>query len=108
MAEAKARLVDDWLDEHGLLSEEGEPRSANTLSDRLHARAAHLRSTMGLDPVSFAKLLATFAGVPGGEDALDALKREGARLVEARSTALPAEATVRAAETTAQTAEDRL
>jgi len=88
--EAKAALVDRWLDEHGLLTDDGDPRPANSLSDRLHARAITLRSQLGFDPVSFAKLLATFAGVPGGEDALSALKAEGARLVEARSAALPA------------------
>jgi hypothetical protein len=88
--EAKAALVDTWLDEHGLLDDEGVPFPANALSDRLHARAITLRGQLGLDPVSFAKLLATFGGVPGGEDALEALKAEGKRLVEARSQTLPA------------------
>jgi len=88
IVEAKSRLVDDWLDEHGLLDDDGVPLAANGLADRLAARAITLRGQLGLDPVSFAKLLATFAGVPGGEDALEALKREGARLVEARSGAL--------------------
>jgi hypothetical protein len=88
VAEAKAAVVDAWLDEHGLLTDDGEPRPANALSDRLHARANSLRGVLGLDPVSFSKLLATFAGVPGGEDALAALRAEGRRLVEARS-ALP-------------------
>jgi hypothetical protein len=85
VAEAKAHLVDEWLDEHGLLDADGVPFPANALADRLHARCITLRSQLGLDPVSFAKLLATFAGVPGGEDALEALKVEGRRLVEARS-----------------------
>jgi len=84
VAEAKAALVDAWLDEHGLLDDDGVPHPANALSDRLHGRAMALRTQLGLDPVSFAKLLATFAGVPGGEDALEALKVEGRRLVEAR------------------------
>lgn len=89
VAEAKCQLVDAWLDDHGLLDGEGVPFPANALSDRLHARCITLRSQLGLDPVSFAKLLATFAGVPGGEDALEALKAEGKRLVEARTEALP-------------------
>ena len=84
-AEAKLSLVDEWLDEHGLLDEHGIPHPANGLSDRLHARAITLRGQLGLDPVSLAKLLATFAGVPGGEDALEALKAEGRRLVEERA-----------------------
>jgi hypothetical protein len=93
VAEAKAVLVDTWLDEHGLLDDHGVPHPANALADRLHARAITLRGQLGLDPTSFAKLLATFAAVPGGEDALEALKAEGRRLIEARSvaatTALP-------------------
>lgn len=91
-AEAQASLVDAWLDEHGLLTDDGTPRPANALADRLHGRAQALRGQLGLDPVSFARLLATFAGVPGGDDALDALRAEGRRLVEARSAALPATA----------------
>jgi hypothetical protein len=39
--------------------------------------------------VAFARLLATFAGVAGGEDALEALKAEGRKLIEARAPALP-------------------
>jgi hypothetical protein len=88
VAEAKAQLVDAWLDEHGLLDDDGAPRPANNLADRLHGRAANLRAAMGLDPASFARLLATFSGVVGGEDALAALKREGARLIEAHTAAL--------------------
>jgi len=90
-AEAKAELVDVWLDEHGLLTSEGVPHPANALSDRLHARAVTLRGQLGFDPESFAKLLATFAGIPGGEDALEDLRAEGRRLVDARDRdALPA------------------
>jgi hypothetical protein len=89
ITEAKIALVDQWLDEHGLLTDDGDPRPANALADRLHARAITLRGQLGLDPVSFAKLLATFAGVPGAESALDALKAEGRRLVEARTAVLP-------------------
>ena len=93
VAEAKAALVDRWLDEHGLLDDDGNPHPANALADRLHARAITLRGQLGLDPSSFSKLLATFAGVPGAEDALEALKAEGRALIEARSsvpaTALP-------------------
>ncbi|MGD0747726.1 MAG: hypothetical protein ABSB68_07940 [Acidimicrobiales bacterium] len=90
-AEAKASLVDLWLDEHGLLDGDGNPHAANALADRLHGRAITLRGQLGLDPVAFAKLLATFAAVPGGEDALEALKAEGRRLIEARSS-MPATA----------------
>jgi len=90
VAEAKARLVDRWLDEHGLLTAHGVPRPANALADRLHARAQSLRAQCGLDPTAFARLLATFSLVPdGAPDALAALRAEGARLIAARSAALP-------------------
>jgi len=83
-AEAKAELVDRYLDEHGLLNADGVPHPANALSDRLHARAITLRGQLGFDPVSFAKLLSTFAQLPGGESALEALVEEGRRLIAAR------------------------
>jgi hypothetical protein len=83
VAEAKARIVDDWLNDHDIMEPEAAP--ANALSDRLHARAGALRPRLGLDAEALSKLLATFAGVPGAEDALDALKAEGRRLIEARS-----------------------
>jgi hypothetical protein len=87
--EAQSQLVDAWIDEVGPLTAKGGPRAAMALSDRLHARAASLRARLGLDPQSMSKLLATFAGVPGSEDALAALRAEGRALVEARAT-LPA------------------
>ena len=87
--EAQSYLVNQWLDEHGLLDAKGRPHPATAYADRLHARASKLRSQLGLDPVVFARLLATFAGVAGGEDALEALKAEGRKLIEARAPALP-------------------
>jgi phage terminase small subunit len=85
VTEAKAHLVDAWLDEHGLLDAKGVPHPANALADRLASRCITLRSQLGLDPTSFARLLATFANVGGGEDALAALKAEGRKLMEARA-----------------------
>jgi hypothetical protein len=89
VAEAKARLVDRYLDEAGQLNARNQPRPAAVYADRMHARAERLRARLGLDVVSFGGLLATFAGLPGGEDALEALRTEGRRLVDARD-ALPA------------------
>jgi len=89
IAEAKARLVDAWLDEAGQLDGKHHPRPAAVYADRLHARADRLRQRLGLDVVAFGGLLATFATLPGGEDALEALRSEGRRLVEASAAALP-------------------
>jgi hypothetical protein len=91
VVEAKLALVNNWLDIHGLLDDDGVPRPASMLADRLTFRAMSLRSALGLDPTSFARLLATFAGVPGdaGEDALDALRAEGHKILARRATVTP-------------------
>lgn len=102
-AEARAQLVADWLDERGDLDDDGEPRPAATYSLRLEASAAAKRAALGLDPMSFAKLLATFSGSAGADDVLEALRAEGAAILAARSPeALPAGG---AAETGAQVPE---
>lgn len=90
-AEAQATLIGEWLDEHGLLDDEGEPRPAATYSLRLEASAAAKRQALGLDPLSFAKLLQTFTGTRGTDDVLESLQAEGAAILTARSPeALPA------------------
>ena len=83
--EAQSQLVDAWIDEVGPLTAKGGPRAAMALSDRLHSRAESLRARLGLDPASMSKLLATFSAVPGGGDALEALRTEGRRLIDARA-----------------------
>ena len=88
-AEARAHLLDVWLDEKatavnpGDLDDAGVPRPAALLADRMHTRAAHLRATLGLDPQAMARLLASFSVVSGGDDVLAALRAEGAALVAA-------------------------
>ncbi len=92
-AEAKAHLIDAWLEEQateelpGAL-DDGGVRSAALFAERLHARAESLRSRLALDLTSFSRIFATFAAVPGGEDALELLKAEGRRLVQAREASL--------------------
>lgn len=87
VAEAQARLVDAWLDRRGLLDAKGVPRPATVLSDRLHRRAAHLRSQLGLTPAGLARLLASFGGVPGGDDVLQRLIAEGRKVLDAHEAA---------------------
>jgi hypothetical protein len=86
-AEAKARLADDYTDEHGLFNAKGVPRPATLLADRLHARADTLRRELGLSPASFSRLIATFAAAPGSEaaEALEQLKAEGRAALAARN-----------------------
>lgn len=86
--EAQLHLVLEWLDEVGPLDAEGVPRPATTLLARLESQSQSLRAELGLSPLSLAKLLGAFttAVTVGGDDggALDALKAEGRRFVEAR------------------------
>lgn len=69
--EARVQLVSEWLGDHGgdlyaaqvpvgskgdTITVEGEVRSASLLLNRLEARAESLRSKLGLDPLSRARL----------------------------------------------------
>lgn len=83
--EAQLQLVLDWLDEHGPLDDEGEPRGATNLQLKLESSAANLRATLGLDPQSWARLLASFAaaGDPADEGRRQLLE-VGRRLLEAQ------------------------
>ena len=88
--EAQLQLVMSWLDEHGPLDDHGEPRPATTLLARLESQAQSLRAELGLSPLALAKLLGAFTSAPAGtdDDALEALKAEGRRIVEARAATL--------------------
>lgn len=93
--EAQLQLVMTWLDEHGPLDKDGEPRPATSLLSRLEAHARELRNDLGLSPLSLAKLLSALEAAPAGTDdrGLDGLKAEGSRIIAARTAALEAEAT---------------
>ena len=93
--EAQATLISNWLDEVGLLDDEGNPRPASDRLDRLESRAQSLRSDLAETPASMARLLSqltTTAAQTGAVDALEALKSEGRALV-ARFEAATAEVT---------------
>lgn len=102
--EAQLQLVMAWLDDHGPLDDDGEPRPATALLARLESQAQSLRAELGLSPLALAKLLGAFTSAPActDDDALEALKAEGRRIVEARAGQLAASVPGLAA----QTAED--
>ena len=85
--EAQLQLVHDWLNEHGPLDSDGNPRPATALLARLESQAQSLRAELGLSPLALAKLLGAFTSAPAGsdDDALEKLKREGAAIVAARA-----------------------
>lgn len=83
-------LVTDWLDDHGILDERGNPRPAANYLERLEVRAANARARLGLDPLSLAKLLGTLtatAVASGDDQALEQLRAEGARIIALREAA---------------------
>jgi hypothetical protein len=54
--EARLTLLDEYIATHGDLDDEGNPRPASSLMNALEARAEALRSRLGLDPLSRARL----------------------------------------------------
>lgn len=91
-AEAQAALLRSYLDEHGLLDDDGEERPAARLLDRVEGRLAKLRDQLGLTPAALGGLLRTAAQVAtatGDTGSVEALGREGARILASRLTSPP-------------------
>lgn len=83
--EAQLALLQKYLDEHGILDDEGKPRPSAEFMLRLETRAEKLRARLGLDPLSMASLIRLLTDAPGtDDDALDKLKAEGRAIIEAR------------------------
>jgi hypothetical protein len=85
--EALAVLIRRWLDKVGTLDENGQPRPAVNLLGTIEGRLVKLRNELGLSPMALGKLLtmaATTASVTGDEAALEALRSEGRRIINAR------------------------
>jgi hypothetical protein len=80
--EAQAYLLRQYLDEVGLVDDEGQPRPAAGMLERVEGRLAGLRAQLGLTPLSLGKLLATLSQIDGdkGAEGLEALRRAGAEL----------------------------
>lgn len=83
--EARVRLLQAWIDEHGLLAEESE--GALSQLERAQGRAARLRGNLGLSPAAWAKVLgatraAEALGVEGASGQAEALSAVGRELLE--------------------------
>lgn len=91
--EAQAQLVREYLDEVGLLDDEGKPRPATALLTQLERRAASLRTELGLSPLAMVRILAGLSNVDAARsiDGLDALKQAGRQIVAAREQQAAAE-----------------
>jgi hypothetical protein len=81
-AEAQAHVLRAWLDEHGLVDDDGQPRGAAGMLERVEVRLVGLRDRLGLTPLALGKLLATLSQVDGekGQEGLEALRAAGAEL----------------------------
>jgi hypothetical protein len=89
--EAQLVLVQAYLDQHGLLDGNGQPRPAARRLDRLEARASTLRAELGLSPQALARLLGTLASVTaasGDEGGIAALEAEARLIIAAHEVAL--------------------
>lgn len=90
--EAQLELLGAWLDEHGLLDDEGVPWPATGLQQKLEARAQSLRGDLGLQPVALVRVLAGLSAIdgPAAQEGLEALKAAGRGLrVAAEQRAVP-------------------
>lgn len=83
--EAQAHVLRVWLDEHGQVDDEGQPRPAAGMLERVEGRLAGLRAQLGLTPLALGKLLATLSQVDSerGQEGLEALRAAGAELRQA-------------------------
>jgi len=61
-SEARAQLLRDYVNEHGLLDAKGRPRPCLTDWHKFERRAAEGRARLGLDPLSRARLGRDVAG----------------------------------------------
>lgn len=56
-SEARLSLLDEYLEEHGQLDEEGNPRPALEMLRKFESIASNERSRLGLDPLSRMRLM---------------------------------------------------
>jgi hypothetical protein len=91
-AEAQSAVLRSFLDEHGVLDEDHQPRPAVDLLGRVESRAERLRTELGLTPMALAKLLSSLSNVNPAAAAggLDALVAAGAAVRERAEAALSA------------------
>ncbi len=87
-AEAACQRYRAWFAEHGLHTDDGADRPGTERWQRFEATAAKAADALGLSPQSMAKLLGSLASTAvatGDDGALEALRREGAAILERRA-----------------------
>ena len=88
--EAQAVLLRPWIDEHGILGDDGQPQAAVKMLQRLETRASTLREELGLTPQALARFLSSLATVATGADTggLALLQAEGLHIDAVRHATL--------------------
>lgn len=76
-AEARCLLLADWLTDHPVVNDEGEPAPVLKYVSQWERLASDLRSRLGLDPRSEAELVRSRADAAKGSFDLDALRKKG-------------------------------
>jgi hypothetical protein len=83
-AEARCELLRNYLDEVGLLDDEGEPRPALKALNEAERAADRARQQLGLSPSAWASLYRTLTvGPDGSTDSLAALRATGRQMLTA-------------------------
>lgn len=82
--EARIRLLDEWLLDHGELDDEGEVAPASAALTRLQRLAVKQRAELGLSPASEAALQRSRAGATLAGWDLAAAVAKGQAVIEAR------------------------
>jgi hypothetical protein len=89
-AEAQAALLRAYVDEHGLVTDDGEERPAVRSLERVERRLVGLRDGLGLTPMALGRLLSVAASVAhatGDDGSREALLAEARKVLDARSSA---------------------
>lgn len=82
-AEAQATLLSAYVDEVGLIGEDGKPNVSLDWLTRIERLAAEHRRALGMDPASAVKIERDLVAIAGPSN-LEALAAEGRRALEAR------------------------
>ena len=83
-AEARCLLLEQYLDEHGLLDEQGNPRPATSLMNQQENLALKHRIRLGLDAASRAGIEASLTSTAASQASLEAALEAGAAAIRAR------------------------
>jgi hypothetical protein len=83
-AETRCQLLENYLDEHGLLDADGNPRPAAAFATQQENLALKHRTRLGLDAASRAGIEASLTSTAASQASLEAALEKGAQLLRER------------------------